>query len=317
MAKTERRLGRGLDSLVSKVSLPVSTQLAEGPTREPELQHQSGKAIRALMLPVEQLHANPMQPRRTGVDEGIESLAKSITKSGMLQAITVRIHSGKYEIIAGERRWRASKLAGLKEVPVMIRDATDEEMLELALVENIQREDLNAIDRAMAYRQFCREFDLRPEQVAERLGEDRTTVTNYLRLLDLSSSLKDRVASGELSMGHARCLLGVAEEDRRDQLAEAVVRNQLSVRALEEIVRREKTRRGEGDVGVDGASGPAEEPRAASPHVLDMQRRFEEVLKTKVVIREGRRKGRGRVILEYYSLDDFDRIAAALGVQME
>jgi ParB family chromosome partitioning protein len=183
-------------------------------------------------------------------------------------------------------------------------------MLELALIENLQREDLNAIDRAQAYRQFCDRFGLKPDQVAERLGEDRTTVVNYLRLLDLPDAIKRLVAGGAISMGHARCLLGLDDDRRRWQLAEAVVQNELSVRALEEIVRREKPRDG-------GAADAQQEPRKVSPHYVDMQRRFEQSLGTKVTIRPSRRKGRGRITIEYYSLDDFDRISERLGVARE
>jgi ParB family chromosome partitioning protein len=196
-------------------------------------------------------------------------------------------------------------------IPAIVREATDEQMLEFALIENIQREDLNAIERAKAYREFCTRFGLRPEEVASRLGEDRTTVVNYLRLLDLPEVIQSMVADHRLSMGHARCLLGIAEGGRRQRLAETVVANELSVRALEEIVRREKTR--EAGEQRDEAQKPV--PRSA--HLRDVQRRFEEAVKTKVTIREGKRKGTGRIVIEFYSLDDFDRIAAMMGVRAE
>jgi len=263
------------------------------------------------MVQIDSLEPNPFQPRSDADQSGIDSLADSIQRSGMLQPIAVRRHLGKLQIIAGERRWWAAKSLDMLEVPIIIRDATDEQMVELALIENIQREDLNAIDRAQAYRAFCARFGLKPDEVAERLGEDRSTVANYLRLLDLPGPIRDLVAAGEISMGHARCLLGVADEAKRWQLAESVVRNELSVRALEEIVRREKTRDREGDE-------PATKGKPArSPHLIDMQRKFEQAVRTKVTIREGRRKGSGRITIEYYSLDDFDRIAGALGVDIE
>jgi ParB family chromosome partitioning protein len=229
----------------------------------------------------------------------------------MLQPIAVRKINKHYQIIAGERRWTAAKSIGLREVPVLIREATDEQMLELALIENIQREDLNAVDRARAYQQFCERFQLKPEEVAARLGEDRTTVVNYIRLLDLPAAILARVAEGGLSMGHARCLLGVTDTDRQARLAHAVVENGLSVRALEEIVRRERTRSEQPEKPAAGGE------RTRSAHLDSVQRRFEETLRTKVTIREGRRKGSGRVVIEFYSLDDFDRIADALGVTLE
>ncbi len=185
-------------------------------------------------------------------------------------------------------------------------------MLELALIENLQREDLNAIDRAKAYRRFCTRFNLKPEDLAERLGEDRTTVVNYMRLLELGESVQQLVASDKLGMGHARCLLGLSNGAQRERLAATAAEHEWSVRALEEIVRREKTRSEE--------SQPAEksaEARQASPHLRDLQQRFERAVKTKVTIREGRRRGSGRIVIEYYSLDDFDRIAEMLGVEVE
>jgi ParB family chromosome partitioning protein len=263
------------------------------------------------MLPVEELQPNPFQPRDNAVTTNVVSLAESIRQSGLLQPIVVRRKSGRYEIIAGERRWQAARSIGMREVPTVIRDATDEQMLELALVENIQREDLNAIDRAKAYRQFCIRFGLKPEEIARRLGEDRTTVINYLRMLDLPDAIQTLVAQSKLSMGHARCLLGIPDDAERLRLAESAARNELSVRALEEIVRREKTRRG------DAPRNEARVERLRSAHLLDLQRRFEEAVKTKVTIQEGRRKGTGRIVIEYYSLDDFDRIAGMLGVMPE
>jgi ParB family chromosome partitioning protein len=184
-------------------------------------------------------------------------------------------------------------------------------MLELALVENLQREDLNAIDRAEAYRGLCTKFDLKPEQVAERVGEDRTTVVNYMRLLELSKPIRRLVAQGRLGMGHARCLLGIKDEDRRERLAGSASQNELSVRALEEIVRREKTRTGE------AAEAASQRTQLRSAHLTDLESKFEQAVKTKVTIHEGRGKGTGRITIEYYSLDDFDRIAALLGVATE
>lgn len=309
MARSTRRLGRGLDSLVGRMTDEdiVATPSAE---RQVERRDSAGDAQtleRARHLPVASLSPNPFQPRLDIPESGILRLADSVRRSGVLQPIAVRWRDGRYEIIAGERRWAAAKAAGLSEVPVIVHEATDEQMLELALIENIQREDLNAIDRALAYRQFSTRFGLTPEQVGERVGEDRTTVVNYLRLLDLPDQIKALVARGALSMGHARCLLGATADDRRLALAQSVVENELSVRALEEVVRREKTGDGSETRGAAKKAVP-------SAHVEDLKRRFEEALRTKVTIREGRRKGTGRIVIEYYSLDDFDRIADRLGI---
>ena len=213
---------------------------------------------------------------------------------------------------------------GMTHVPVIVRHATDEQMLELALIENLQREDLNAIDRARAYRQFCTHFGLRPEEVADRLGEDRSTVQNYLRLLDLAEPIRAMVAGGKLTMGHARCLLGEANEVHRARLAEAIVANELSVRAAEEIVRRGKAYLGAGATAMALAGGDAllkssgtQRGRLRSAHLQDLEQRFERAVKTKVSIHEGRKRGSGRITIEYYTLDDFDRIAGKLGVDVE
>ncbi len=315
MAKPIKRLGRGLDSLVSNMRGAITapegqTQPTDGAIgTTPSQIHLAG--VEAARLPVDALHPNPFQPRSSTKDEGISSLAESIERSGILQPIIARSVHGRYEIITGERRWRAARSVGMTEVPVIIRSADDEQMLEFALIENIQREDLNPIDRARAYRQFCARFNLKPDDVAKRVGEGRTTVVNYLRLLDLPEAIRDLVADGTLSMGHARCLLGVSDEVRRLRLAESAAGNELSVRALEEIVRREKKRRGESTTAVPGR------PRLRSPHLQDIEQRFEQSVRTKVTIHEGKRKGTGRIVIEYYSLDDFDRIAALLGVTAE
>jgi ParB family chromosome partitioning protein len=252
-----------------------------------------------------------MQPRDNVDAANIESLARSIRQSGLIQPIAVRAVSGRYEIIAGERRWLAAKSVGMTHIPAVVRDATDEEMLELALVENLQREDLNAIERASAYRHFCTRFNLKPDDIANRLGEDRTTVVNYLRLLDLPEGVRRLVADGKLTMGHARCLAGIPDDTERLQLSQLVVQKELSVRALEGMVRN-KRRQPDGKLSPAGIPGPSR-----SAHVCDLERRFEEMVKTKVKICEGKRKGRGRIIIEYYSLDDFDRIASLFGVQTD
>ncbi len=218
-----------------------------------------------------------------------------------------------YEIIAGERRWRAARAAGLDKVPVVVRELTDQEALELAIVENIQREDLNAIDRAAAYRTYCVEFNLNPEEVARRIGEDRSTVVNYIRLLDLPQEVKDLVATGRLSMGHARCILGVPSDEQRISLAQRAVSNSLSVRVLEDIVRRQKAPDASQAEGKD--SGPRQ--GQASPHIADLQERLQRSVGTRVTIKEGRKKGSGRIMIDYYSLDDFDRISTLLGLEDE
>lgn len=331
MSKTAKRLGRGLDSMISNLrgqevetaqppapSAVPAVEIPAPPTPEKppttpfhvEQDPTSVSKVGALItLPIELIQPNPYQPRTVMDERSLASLVASIKKSGILQPITVRKRDGRHEIIAGERRWTAAKACGLAAIPVIIRDADDEQMLELALIENIQREDLNPIDRAKAYKRFCTRFNLRAEDLADRLGEDRSTVSNYMRILELSPGVQDLVAQGRLGMGHGRCLLGIAEVRRRDELAQRCAAGEWSVRTLEEAVRKEK------EVPTGGmAAGKPSVPVKASPHLRDLQQRFEHSLKTKVTIVEGRRKGSGRIVIEYYSLDDFDRIANALGV---
>ncbi len=331
MSKAARRLGRGIRTLItptsSAIEIPASVEpkpaqsvppasqatgvavlpkpaVAESPV--PEVQH-GPKTVG-----VESIIPNPHQPRKTIPLDSISSLAASIKTNGLLQPVTVRpVKEGRYEIIAGERRWTAMKSLGWKQIPVIIRPASNQEMLELALIENIHREDLNAIERARAYREFRDRFHLNAEAVALRLGEDRTTVTNYLRLLDLPETIQAMVAGSQISMGHARCLLGIVDIDLRNKLAETVINDHLSVRALEDIVRKEKSRNQPAPQTAQPATPDA------SAHLQDMQRQFEESLKTKVRIKESKKKGTGRITIDFYSLDDFDRVASKLGVNLD
>ncbi len=315
MAKHVRRLGRGLDSLVSPIArteaafvegkVPESRQVAE-----PSEASEPARPV-ATMIATAEIRSNPFQPRKDFDPEGIRSLADSIRRCGLIQPVSVRMVGSTYELIAGERRWRAAGMLGLDEVPAMIRQATDAQMLEMALVENIQREDLNAVDRALAYQQFCDSFDLTAAQVADRMGEDRSTVTNYLRLLDLDEALRMMVARGELTMGHARSLLSVADTGIRRSLADRVARGQLSVRALETLAR------GERESGAADTERSERIDHGKGVHLRDLAQRFELSVKTKVTIQEGKRKGSGRIVIEYFSLEDFDRVAGLLGVELE
>ncbi len=318
MSKTVKRLSRGLDSLVGDFQPPKGTVplrearvvSAEASGELRTLGQDSDTAGEPTAIAVDRLSPNPFQPRGTFSDASLAALAASLRQSGMIQPISARRSGGKLQIVAGERRWRAAKLAGMASVPVIVTEVDDRQMLEMALIENIQREDLNAIDRARAYRRYCDEFGVAAEELAGRLQEDRTTVTNYLRLLDLPEDVKALVAANRLSMGHARCIVGVADDPTRLRLAKAVVAHDLSVRALEEIVRREK--RG-AERSPDGAGRRSDK----TPHLRDLEERLAVSTGTKVTIKEGRRKGSGRIVIEYYSLDDFDRISARLGLEKD
>jgi len=304
MSKAPKRLGRGLNSIIS-----ISDAIHE-PAPEPKESKaaESSKTI-PLTIKVNRLRPNPSQPRCAMPADNLQALANSIAKTGVIQPIAVR-PAGKdiYEIIAGERRWRASQMAGLTEVPVIVREATNEEMLEFALVENIFREDLNAIDRAIAYKRYCDEYDLTTEQVAERLGEDRSTVANYLRLLDLPSEVKSWVSEGKLSMGHARCVLSLSSAQDRIEAAKTAMKKDLSVRSLEKLVR---------DLLASGIPAIREskgERPAKRPLIRQLEETFVQQLGTKVEITESHRKGKGKIVIHYGSLDDFDRISERLGI---
>ncbi len=308
MEKTQRRLGRGLDSLVSV--MPTSQHQAGAADRGATPSPQSGAAEHSPFrrVSIELLKPNRFQPRGAITDEQLRALVESIRQSGMIQPITARPDGERFEIIAGERRWRAARLAGLTDVPVIVREANDEQLLEIAIIENVQREDLNAIERAAAYQTYCSRFGLNAESVAARLGEDRTTVTNYMRLLTLPAAVKDLVATGQLSMGQARTLLGVNGDAERTRLAELAVTRDLSVRALEELVRIENPRPTE-------PTAPTAPLERKTSNVKDLEKKLERAVRTRVTIKEGRKKGSGRIVIEFYTLDDFDRIAGLLGMR--
>lgn len=299
-----RRLGRGLSSILSMDST------AQNPASPNHLQDPANPGL-LVLVPVDQLRPNPFQPRQMINPDLLNQLADSIRQTGLVQPITVRrMANGQYEIIAGERRWRAAQMAGLKEIPAFLRSATDEEVLEMALVENIFREDLSPIERALAYQRYCREFNLSAEQVASRLGEDRSTVANYIRLLDLPNDVQDMVSQGQLSMGHARCLLGLRQASEIISVAQQCVREGLSVRALEKLVRNRLEAR-------EAAKATRATETQKRPLIRDLEQRFIRRLGCKVEILESRRKGHGRIVIRYAGLDDFDRICQCLSIDSE
>lgn len=305
MSSPVRRLGRGLESLISSATSPraeIESLPAQGAPPKAPTQALAGITSPGRIL-TSLIDSNPFQPRSQPSDAHIHELAESIRQGGIIQPIVVRQKGDRFQIIAGERRYLAAKLLGWTDIPAYVRDANDAQMLELALVENLHREDLNPIDRALAYQRLCVEFQLSAEQVAQRVSEDRTTVVNYLRLLDLSPTIQRMVADGMLSMGHARAILGIDEAKERERLAGQVAREQLSVRAVEQMVRDHRK-----------PSKQAKAVRITDPNIADLQERFEKALSVKVRIIPGLKKSTGQVVVYYESLDDFDRIATKLGV---
>ncbi len=297
-----RHLGRGLESLLGPINDPPDLPPAQDKADKPfppdkELQ----QALQ--MVPVARITPNPYQPRKTWDDEHLADLAASITANGVIQPILLRQSEEGYEVIAGERRLRAATLAGLDTIPAMVRQATDAQMLELALIENIHRTDLNPLERAQAYDSYINTLSLTQADAAKRLSEDRSVIANHLRLLDLPSEIKQMLVAGDLSMGHARAILALPTDDIRRKLANRAMAGRLSVREVERLVR----------LSLE-AGRPEKKPAEKAPNILDLEKRLRDVLGTKVRIDASRRGHRGRIMIEYYTLDDFERITERLGL---
>ncbi|WP_288505091.1 ParB/RepB/Spo0J family partition protein [uncultured Pseudomonas sp.] len=287
MAVKKRGLGRGLDALLGGASVKVLQEQAAA-TPVSELQS----------LPVDIIQRGKYQPRRHMDPTALEELANSIRVQGLMQPIVVRaIGEGRYEIIAGERRWRASQQAGLDRIPALVRDVPDQVAIALALIENIQRQNLNPLEEAMALQRLQDEFELTQAQVAEAVGKSRSGVTNLLRLLALAEEAKDLLARGELEMGHARALLGLPKA-RQAEGARHVVARGLTVRQTEALVRQ----------WLSGAE-PVEKGPAVDPDISRLEQRLAERLGANVQIRHGE-KGKGQLVIRYTSLDELQGVLA-------
>lgn len=255
-------------------------------------------------LPVGDIVPGPVQPRRGFDEERLAELADSIRQHGVVQPLLVRPHGPKYELIAGERRWRAAQLAGLTEVPVMIRELRDAEALKIALVENLQREDLNALEEAEAYSRLLQEFHMTQEEVSTAVGKSRPVVANTLRLLQLPPPIKEAIAQGTLSAGHGRTLLGVSDPRTQLTLFRQAVQQGLTVRELEKLVERWRN---------TGHGRPQKARRPISnPEVLELEEELREALGTKVHLRPGRKVG--HLDIEFYGPDELERLLERLGV---
>lgn len=272
-----KALGRGLGALLSS---DRTIDLGAEPTE----------------VDVDAIVPGPMQPR-THFDEGsLEGLADSIRSHGIVQPLLVRRHGERYELIAGERRWRAAQIAGLTKVPVIVRDVPDGDLLEIALIENIQRENLNAIEEAHAYKRLIETVGLTQEELAARVGRDRSYITNYLRLLKLPDDLQKLVVEGRLSTGHARTILGLSHVDLQRKVARQVIDGGLSVRATEHLVRK----------AVEGT--PAKTASTVDPNIRAAESKLRRALGTQVRIVQLRGEGQGKVEISFFSNQDLDRI---------
>lgn len=301
-----KHLGRGLQSLIGPitVSSAEADQLLSNPSAASNFPPDQELRDSLHELSIDSVSPNPYQARTAWNEQELEELSASIKANGIIQPILVRPTASGYEIIAGERRFRATQMASLTTIPALVRTATDEQMLEWSLVENIHRADLNPIERARAYQNYLNSFSLTQSEAAERLGEDRSVVANYLRLLDLPQELKQMLANGRLKMGHARAILALPTDELRRKLANRAMAGRLSVRDVERLVRKYLT--GSNQAKTTARSKPA--------HIMDLERKLSSQLRTKVSIETRKNGQRGKIIIEFYSLDEFDNIAEMIGL---
>jgi len=274
---TRRGLGRGLDMLI-----PAEDPASDG----------------LLQVAVDMIVPNPHQPRTLVSETSLRGLADSIREHGVIQPLIVtRLPAGEYQLIAGERRWRASQLAGLKAVPVIVKEAAPQKMLELALVENIQRADLNPLEEAVAYRHLVEDFGLSQSEVARRVGKSRPAVNNVMRLLNAAPAIQQALLDGAITEGHGRALLGLETPEAQEAALQTVLAKELTVRGTETLVRR---LRGEEKV----SERPAAEPE--DPHIQALEERFQAALGTRVLVKHGKKQG--RVVIYYYSDEEFQAL---------
>jgi ParB family transcriptional regulator, chromosome partitioning protein len=290
---TDKRkvLGKGLSTLLpARPRDPAPVASAAAPA--------VATPVAPTTLPIDQIHPNPVQPRVVFQADRLEELAASIRANGIIQPLIVRAHQGQYQLIAGERRWRAARLAGLTEVPVVVQEVAEPRILELALIENIQREDLNPIETAQAYDRLRKQLGLSQEEVGQRTGKDRSSIANALRLLNLPPEVQMLLAEHRLSMGHARAILGLHSAEEQIEVAEKTAAQGLSVRQVETIV-KERT--------SDRAKPKPKRETAVDPNVKAATDQLERVLGTRVRI-VALTDQRGRIEIEYYSQAELDRV---------
>ncbi|RAP74266.1 ParB/RepB/Spo0J family partition protein [Paenibacillus montanisoli] len=277
-----KRLGRGLDALIPSLSVSEDDKVVE--------------------VSISQLRPNPYQPRKTFDDDAIKELAESIKQHGVIQPIIVRTVLKGYEIIAGERRFRASQLCGNTTIPAVVRNFTDQQVMEIALIENLQREDLNAMELAIAYQALMDKFNLTQEELSMKVGKSRSHIANFLRLLSLPEQIKDNVSRGTISMGHARAIVGVKEDARKKELAELTITNEWSVRQLEEAIKN-----------LDQPAAAKAKPlpsKKRDPYIDQLEETLREQFKTTVKIKQ--QKDKGRIELLYFNKQDLERLLELL-----
>jgi ParB family chromosome partitioning protein len=299
-------LGRGLGALLG--GSPVLTPLAPGQSSAPTPAAASDMRERVQGVPLDRIRPCPLQPRKDFSPEALQELADSIREQGIVQPLIVRERNGNFELIAGERRWRAAQLLNLPEVPVIVRQADDRAVLELALIENLQRENLNPIEEAHGYAQLADQFQLTQEEIAAKVAKSRTVVANALRLLKLPAPVQKLIREGRLSVGHAKVILGLSDEKKQQLAAERVIKEGLNVRQTEGLVAK-LLKRGsrQTEAKLESVATPA-----GDPHVAEIEDRLREVFATKVQLRYA--EGKGTVEISFFSDAELERILQILGV---
>jgi ParB family chromosome partitioning protein len=287
---TRKALGKGLNALLGSRTTPVATQVAPPPPA-PEFPD------RPREIGIELIDPNPLQPRRVFDETALNELAQSIRANGIIQPLVVRKVGERFQLVAGERRWRASKLAGVQTVPVVVRDIPDDRLLEVTLIENIQREDLNPVETASAFQQMHQHLNLSTDDIGQRTGKDRSTIVNFIRLLQLPKEVLDLVAERRLMMGHGRAILTLPNQDMQREVAIRAAAQSWSVRQTERVTQKM----------MEGRKPKQVDEIRIDPNVKAAIQAMEQRLGTKVQIHEGAR-GKGRIEIEYYSADDLDRI---------
>jgi ParB family chromosome partitioning protein len=301
MATKKNGLGKGLDSLITdKVNKPAA-----------KTEEKNEKVVEGILVNINKVEPNREQPRKNFDEDALLELSESIKQFGVLQPLLVQDKKTYYEIIAGERRWRAAKMADLKEVPVIIKNLTEQEIVEISLIENIQRENLNPIEEAIAYKRLLTEFNLKQDEVAERVSKSRTAVTNSMRLLKLNEKVQQMVIDDMISTGHARALLGIDDMEKQYATAQKIFDEKLSVRETEKLVKKMQQEK----------DTPTKEKKVLDPKMeaifQDLEEKMKSVLGTKVSINQKDDK-KGKIEIEYYSMDELDRIIDMIkGIQHE
>ena len=294
MATKKAGLGKGLDSLITNKVAPAKA-VSNSPVKDE-------KSIEGILMDINKVEPNREQPRKNFDEDALLELSESIKQFGVLQPLLVQDKNGYYEIIAGERRWRAAKMAGLKEVPVIIKDLTEQEIVEISLIENIQRENLNPIEEAIAYKRLLTEFNLKQDEVAERVSKSRTAVTNSMRLLKLNEKVQQMVIDDMITTGHARALLGIENQEKQFQVAQKIFDEKLSVRETEKLVKKIQQEKEESKPKKEEKIDPKIEAILS-----DLEETMKGILGTKVAINRKDEK-KGKIEIEYYSMDELDRI---------